>query len=84
MNEARVGVVVVAYKPSETIGASIHACLQDPAVSEVIVVDNSRDAATQVIVEQATCREPSPACSAMKPSNALLKGRTRDLSSLVK
>jgi len=42
-----IGVVIVCYRSSSTIAECVLSCLADPSVARVIVVDNSRDEATQ-------------------------------------
>lgn len=51
MKGPEIGVVIVAYKSAETIGEAVQSALRDPAVAEIVVVDNSRDRATKWIVE---------------------------------
>jgi N-acetylglucosaminyl-diphospho-decaprenol L-rhamnosyltransferase len=49
---ANIGVVIVAYNSAELIGDCILGALLDPQVSEVLVVDNSSDAASKRIVAE--------------------------------
>lgn len=43
--------VVVAYRSAATLGPCLTALLADPAVQEVVVVDNSSEPATRTVVE---------------------------------
>ncbi|MGZ4519069.1 MAG: glycosyltransferase [Mycobacteriaceae bacterium] len=53
----RVGVVIVAFNSSATIGACIASCLTDPAVSALVVVDNSLEEECRRVVDRIAERD---------------------------
>lgn len=53
-----VGVVIVAFNSSKTISACVKSCLTDPAVSAVVVVDNSTEEECRRIVGEISEYDP--------------------------
>lgn len=53
-----VGVIIVAFNSSETISECVTSCLEDPAVTSAVVVDNANEAACRSIVETIAAKDP--------------------------
>lgn len=56
--QGRVAVVIVAFNSSATIGACVASCLVDPAVSAVVVVDNSKEQECRRVLAKIVDRDP--------------------------
>ena len=56
--DGRVGVVMVSYRTGPTLWTSLERVLADPAIGDVVVVDNGNDAATVAALRARAARDP--------------------------